>query len=46
MAEYIAQRIIDGVYTYTYVVGKRPDLKAGIDTYLMLKGQSDLIVQG
>lgn len=45
MAEYLAQRIIDGVYTYDYVVGKRPDLKIGIDIYLTDHGRSDLITQ-
>ena len=44
MANYLGQRIIDGIYTYTYVVGKRPDLKDGIDAYLISKGHEDLIV--
>ena len=44
MAAYMAQRIIDGAYTYDYVVSKRPDLKAGIDAYLIDKGRHDLIV--
>lgn len=43
MAAYIAQRIIDGVYTYDYVVTRRPDLKTGIDAYLTEKGRADLI---
>jgi hypothetical protein len=43
MAAYMAQRIIDGVYTYQYVITKRPDLKAGIDAYLTEKGRTDLI---
>lgn len=43
MAAYMAQRILDGVYTYAYVIGKRPDLKDGIDAYLTDKGRSDLI---
>lgn len=45
MGAYMAQRIIDEVYTYTYVIGKRPDLKDGIDTYLIEKGREDLIVE-
>ena len=43
MADYMAQRIIDGAYTYDYVIGKRPDLKDGIDAYLTEKGRTDLI---
>ena len=34
MGAYLAQRIIDGVYTYEYVLSKRPDLKTAIDKYL------------
>ncbi|MFZ5639072.1 MAG: hypothetical protein ACOY4Q_00010 [Bacillota bacterium] len=45
MAAYMAQRIIDGVYTYQYVITKRPDLKVGIDAYLTEKGRADLITQ-
>ncbi len=45
MAAYMAQRIIDGAYTYDYVITRRPDLKEGIDTYLTEKGQEDLITQ-
>lgn len=45
MAAYLAQRIIDGAYTYDYVISKRPDLKAGIDVYLREKGREDLITQ-
>lgn len=41
----MAQRIINGVYTYSYVISKRPDLKVGIDTYLTEKGRTDLITQ-
>lgn len=43
MAAYMAQRIIDGAYTYDYVISKRPDLKDGIDVYLVDKGREDLI---
>lgn len=45
MAAYMANRIIDGVYTYAYVISKRPDLKTGIDQYLTDQGRTDLIVQ-
>lgn len=43
MANYMAQRIIDGALEYSYVIGKRPDLKEDIDTYLTEKGHADLI---
>lgn len=43
MAAYMGQRIIDGVYSYEYVISKRPDLKDGIDDYLTEKGKQDLI---
>lgn len=45
MAAYIGQRIIDGAYTYDYVISKRPDLKTGIDAYLIEKERGDLITQ-
>ncbi|QIZ66708.1 hypothetical protein [Geobacillus subterraneus] len=45
MAAYLAQRIIDGAFTYDYVIQRRPDLKAGIDAYLIEKGREDLITQ-
>lgn len=45
MANYMGQRIIDGAYTYTYVVSKRPDLQPGIDDYLILKSKEELIVK-
>lgn len=45
MAAYLAQRIIDGAYTYDFVISKRPDLKTGIDAYLREKGREDLITQ-
>lgn len=45
MEAYMAQRIIDGAYTYDYVIGKRPDLKKGIDAYLIEQGKGDLITQ-
>ncbi len=45
MAAYMGQRIIDGAYTYDFVISKRPDLKIGIDDYLTEKGRQDLITQ-
>lgn len=45
MAAYMGQRIIDGAYTYEYVISKRPDLKARIDLYLTENGREDLITQ-
>lgn len=45
MAQYMADRIIRGVYTYEYVASKRPDLMADIDAYLIEKGHQDLIPQ-
>jgi len=45
MGAYLAQRIIDGVYTYEYVLSKRPDLKTAIDKYLIEKGREDLITK-
>lgn len=45
----MAQRIIDGAFDsqggYAYVIGKRPDLKTGIDAYLTAQGHADLITQ-
>ena len=43
MGDYLGQRIIDGAYTYAYVIGKKPTLKVDIDTYLTTQGRSDLI---
>lgn len=43
MADYMAQRIIDEIYTYNFVISKRNDLKDGIDTYLTSKNKQDLI---
>jgi hypothetical protein len=45
MANYMGQRIIDGAYTYDYVISKRPDLKEGIDAYLISKEREELITQ-
>lgn len=43
MAKYMADRIIKGVYTYEYVINKRPDLQEGIDAYLIEQGYAHLI---
>lgn len=45
MGAYMAMRIIEGAYTYDYVISKRPDLKAKIDTALIEDGRSNLITQ-
>jgi len=45
MADYMAQRIIDGAFTYAQVITKKPDLKTGIDAYLTAQGRQDLIAQ-
>lgn len=37
--------IIKGTYDYSYVVSKRPDLKAQIDDYLVDQNREDLIVE-
>lgn len=39
----MAHRIIEGAYTYDYVISKRPDLKESIDQTLISLGRSDLI---
>lgn len=39
MAAYLVQRIIDGAYTYDFIISRRPDLKAGIDAYCAKKGE-------
>lgn len=44
MADYLAQRIIDGVLDYKTVIAKKPDLKTGIDTYLKDHNAGNLIV--
>ena len=44
MADYLAQRIIDGALKYADVVTKFPALKSGIDAYLTQHSRTDLIV--
>jgi len=36
--------IISGRYGYSYVIGRRIDLKADIDAHLISEGRADLIV--
>jgi len=43
MAEYMAQRVIDQVYTYTVVIIKMKAYKERIDKYLTDNGREDLI---
>lgn len=43
MGAYLGMRIIDGAYTYDYVISKRNDLKTSIDSYLIEQGRTDLI---
>lgn len=43
MAVYMANRIIEGAYTYEYVISKRSGLKQGIDEYLTSIGRTDLL---
>lgn len=45
MGAYLGQRIIDGVYTYEFVISKRQDKRTDIDAYLIEKGRSDLVSQ-
>lgn len=45
MADFMAQMIINGMYTYDFVISRRPDLKEGIDKYLIAKGREDLITK-
>ena len=44
MAIFMAKRIIAGRNDYGEVVAARPDLKDGIDEYLIESGHGDLIV--
>ncbi|MBD3917642.1 hypothetical protein H8B09_02675 [Paenibacillus sp. PR3] len=43
MAAYIAQRIMEGAYTYEYVVERRPDLQDIINIFLTSHKRQDLI---
>ncbi len=44
MAEYMAQRVIDEVFTYTFIIVKMKAYKDRIDKYLTDNGRADLIV--
>ncbi|MCM3174465.1 hypothetical protein [Paenibacillus sp. MER 99-2] len=43
MAIYMGMRIIEGAFTYEYVCERRPDLRDGIDAYLVQQGREELI---
>ncbi|WP_176522739.1 hypothetical protein [Bacillus wiedmannii] len=43
MAEYMAQRVIDEVFTYIAVITKLGSYKERIDKYLNENGRADLI---
>lgn len=43
MAEYMAQRVIDEVFTYAYIIVKMKAYKDRIDKYLTENGRADLI---
>ncbi|MFE9082245.1 hypothetical protein [Bacillus mobilis] len=43
MAEYMAQRVIDGAFTYTFIIIKMKAYKERIDKYLTDNGREDLI---
>lgn len=43
MAEYIAQRIIDGAFTYAYIMTRLKHFKERIDKYLTDNNRTDLI---
>ena len=43
MADYLAQRIIDGALDYAAVISKYAGLKTDIDAYLTAHGASDKI---
>ncbi|ENJ6138868.1 MULTISPECIES: hypothetical protein [Bacillus] len=43
MAEYMAQRVIDEVFTYAFIIVKMKVYKERIDKYLTDNGRADLI---
>lgn len=45
MGDYLAQRIIDGAFTYNYVISKKTNLKTEIDAYLTKMERTDLITK-
>ena len=44
MIRYLAMRILENAYTYSYVISRRPDLKEALDLHLMEIERDDLIV--
>lgn len=44
MGDYLAQRIIDGAFTYEFVISKKANLKTEIYAYLAKMERVDLIV--
>ena len=44
MCEYLANQIILGKLEYIIVITKKPELKNGIDEFLIEKNRKDLIV--
>lgn len=46
MAEYMAQRVIDEVFTYVFIIIKMKAYKERIDKYLTENGRADLITDG
>lgn len=45
MANYLANQIILGKLTYSFVITRKPDFKIDIDAYLTVQGRPDLITQ-
>lgn len=45
MAEFLGYRIASGALEYSYAIERRPDLKEGIDAYLIANGHEELIVK-
>ncbi|MGG7163800.1 hypothetical protein [Clostridium ihumii] len=43
MGEYLAQRIIDGRFTYNQVISKKPNLKEDVEIYLKQHDKGNLI---
>ncbi len=44
IVKYLSDKIIAGELEYSFVISKRPDLKAGIDAYLVANGYENMIV--
>lgn len=43
MSLYMVLRIIEGAFTFSYVISKRPDLQKEIEKFLTDQGRIDLI---